>query len=131
MLVTPPSVSVRTVMPATTTVNHMNVGKYENAGWSKIIAFHQTNHNDVGGAFRFVSLLSKFSGGMIVFAIGRSLRFSDTSKFARWFFLFSSHTFAQLYERQISVRHRKLGTLKLIKIGLFQIRSGYWALKVA
>ena len=47
MLVTP-SMSARTVMPATTVVNHKNVLKRENAGRSNSIAFHHEPHSDNG-----------------------------------------------------------------------------------
>jgi hypothetical protein len=47
MLVTP-SVSTRTVMPATTVANHMKVLTREKAGRSNWIAFHQQPHSDSG-----------------------------------------------------------------------------------
>ena len=45
MLVTP-SVSTRTVMPATMVANHMKVLRRENAGRNNWIAFHQQLHSD-------------------------------------------------------------------------------------
>ena len=45
MLVTP-SVSARTVMPATMVANHMKVLRRENAGRSNWIAIHQEPHSD-------------------------------------------------------------------------------------
>src|SRR5664279_935625 len=45
MLLTP-SVSMRTVIPATMVANHMKVLKRENAGRSSWIAFHHKPHSD-------------------------------------------------------------------------------------
>jgi hypothetical protein len=47
MLVTP-SVSTRTVMPATTVANHMKVLRREKPGRSNWIAFHQQPHSNSG-----------------------------------------------------------------------------------
>ena len=47
MLVTP-SMSARTVMPATMVANHKNVLRRENAGRSNSIAFHHEPHSDYG-----------------------------------------------------------------------------------
>ena len=49
MLVTP-SLSVRTVKPATAVANQRKVCRRENAGRSRQIAFHQLIHSDIGPA---------------------------------------------------------------------------------
>jgi hypothetical protein len=43
-----PSVSTRTVMPATMVANHMKVLRRENAGRNSWIAFHHKPHSDSG-----------------------------------------------------------------------------------
>ena len=43
-----PSMSVRTVKPATPVANHRKVCRRENAGRSRQIAFHQCSHSDIG-----------------------------------------------------------------------------------
>ena len=43
-----PSMSVRTVKPATAVANHRKVCRRENAGRSRQIAFHQCSHSDIG-----------------------------------------------------------------------------------
>ena len=43
-----PSVSTRTVMPATTVANHRKVLRREKAGLSNWIAFHQQPHSGSG-----------------------------------------------------------------------------------
>ena len=49
MLVTP-SMSVRTVKPATAVANQKKVCRRENAGRSRQIAFHQLIQSDIGPA---------------------------------------------------------------------------------
>jgi hypothetical protein len=49
MLVTP-SMSVRTVKPATAVANQRKLRRRENAGRSRQIAFHQSIHSDIGPA---------------------------------------------------------------------------------